>query len=531
MPVKAIENLGALGLIADVEPAMLPEHAWSDSRNVRFVRNTAYKSPGMPSTGWSVGVAPLTIFPVQDGDQYWWVYAGVSDVYASYDTDFNDVKISSADYSARIDIRWTGGQIGQVLVLNNSNDYPAMWSTPSTDTALTSLTGWSTTWSCNSMRVFRNYLIAMDVTKGTDRFSRMVKWSHAAQPNAVPTSWDEADPTLDAGEVEGVLAQTGDKIIDGMVLGDRFIIYKEHSTYAMTFVGGNEIFAFRQIFPNQGIMSRWCAVEFERKHAVLTVDDVIVHDGQSYRSIANDRVREKMFSRIGTRVNDWAFVAADHGRREIHFYVPSPGGNITVGGWPEEKFIWNWEYDTWTFRDNLDKVSHAAFGRIDTPILQNARRSRGIVTSRWSTASQGASMAVDDVEHEVAVNTNDSGGNFNSYLERKGLHFSSPEALKRITRIFPVINKHGPAAGGSPTFTIRTGGHEFLEDSPTWEVSVSFDTTANPRWVDTDSPQGTAVSVPTPWPYVAWRIDDDSGNAGWAFSSAKLEVHVEGLQK
>jgi len=98
---------------------------------------------------------------------------------------------------------------------------------------------------CRSMRAFRTFLVGLYVQKAGVNFPRLVKWSTEATIQATPTSWNETDSTVDAGEYE--LADTKGDILDGLQLRDTFMIYKEDATYSMQFVGVPFIFSFRQL--------------------------------------------------------------------------------------------------------------------------------------------------------------------------------------------------------------------------------------------------------------------------------------------
>jgi hypothetical protein len=72
--------------------------------------------------------------------------------------------------------------------------------------------------------------------EGGTPYPFMVKWSNLAVPGALPSTWNEADATQDAGEFD--LAEGQDPIVDGLGLKDSFIVYKESSTWALDYIGG-----------------------------------------------------------------------------------------------------------------------------------------------------------------------------------------------------------------------------------------------------------------------------------------------------
>ena len=110
--------------------------------------------------------------------------------------------------------------------------------------------------------------IALNITKTATNYPHMVKWSDAAVPGAIPASWDETSVTGDAGELD--IAETSDVIVDGLPLGDAFIIYKERSAYSMTFIGQPSVFRFQRLPNCDGMLARGCAAMTPLGHVVLT---------------------------------------------------------------------------------------------------------------------------------------------------------------------------------------------------------------------------------------------------------------------
>ena len=67
----------------------------------------------------------------------------------------------------------------------------------------------------------------------------------------------------------------------------------------MRYVGGNTVFTIDRLFSEHGILAPRCFAEFgDGMHFVVTHGDVIVHDGNTARSIANDIVRNHIFDEI-----------------------------------------------------------------------------------------------------------------------------------------------------------------------------------------------------------------------------------------
>jgi len=516
MSIVHIKQSGKYGVIKDLDPHELPVNAWSDGGNVRCIENSVEKFQGHDNfTSGGPTVAPYSIFPVRHGTSYHYVYAGAADVYAT--DGGTETKISSATYAADADIRWTGGVVGNVLVLNNGVDGPAMWNPSTTATKLTSLTGWDANWTCDVMRVFQNFLLALNVVKSGTRYPQMVKWSHGGVANAVPTSWDETDPTLDAGESNGVLAATGDTVVDCLPLGSINVVYKEGSTYGMQRVATNSIFRFWTMFEESGILARRCAASFRQKHFVVTQEDVVVHDGQSLKTIADERVRDTLVNGIDPDNLNKCFVVPNYAKREIWFCYPKVGST-----WPDAAWVWSWLYNTWYPRA-LPTVADIVYGRTDL----GAGKTWGTLAGPWSaqtwrwnevTFNPVARGLIMGSFADTRLYRADQGWQFESatyasYVERKGMHFDEHQNLKRWLRVRPYISGVGGQAVG-----VRVGGHERPDDDITWDVSATY-TVGTDEWIDTEDME--------PHRFCAIRFEDQAA-AKWRLAQYDVDLILDG---
>ena len=138
--------------------------------------------------------------------------------------------------------------------MTNGVDDPQYWSLtngiPLSNTKMVDLNDWPASTECKSIRAFRSFLIALNISKSGVNYPRLVKWSTEAATQTTPTSWDETASAVDAGEYE--LADTKGDILDGLQLQDKFMIYKEDATYSMAYIGTPFIFSFRQLSPTIG---------------------------------------------------------------------------------------------------------------------------------------------------------------------------------------------------------------------------------------------------------------------------------------
>jgi len=363
MPLQLIDNVGQVGLVLDISPRKLPDGAWSAGRNVRFDGFTATKVLGSRTIFGSLSASAYSLFAhtTFDGSQFF-AYAGLTSVFTVTNSVHYDItRAVGGAYNTDATLLWTGGVLGGLLFMNNGIDHPQVQATPTASCKLSNLPNWPTTITCRaaSLRAFKNYLIALDVTKGPLRYRQMVKWSNAADPLTVPTTWNEADPANDAGEFS--LADTNGDVVDCLPLRDVNIIYKTDSVYGQQYIGPPFIFRFYQIFKNVGILAKRCVTAFEQFHCFIGNDlDVYVHDGNTIKSIAQDRVRAYLRQSIDGSNYERAFVVRNPTSTEIWICFPTAGS-----AYCNRALMWNWRKDSWGLRD-LDNVSSGVVGGIES---------------------------------------------------------------------------------------------------------------------------------------------------------------------
>ena len=352
--------------------------------------------------------------------------------------------------------------------MTNGKDIPYFWN-GDTGTDLAALTNWDTNERCASIHAFKNYLVALDITKSSTRFPYMVKWSHAAVPGSLPDSWDETNVTKDAGEQD--LAETPDLIVDALPLGDSLIIYKERSAYAMRFIGQPFIFQFQRIPGDFGMLAKGCGAVTPVGHVILTSGDVIVNSGQGPVSIADGVVRRAIFGTMDSTNYKNSFVAVNPQKNEVLICFPSDGSTYCT-----KAAVWNWETKVWGFRD-LPNVTYGAHGLLNLNF--NADWSSDsdpwyYDISYWSENEYSPNEARLILSSSTKILAFDVGATldgtpFPGVLERSGLHFDDPYTMKLCRSVYPKID-----SDIGTEVSIEVGASYFPDEPPTWGAPMIF---------------------------------------------------------
>ena len=165
--MPAINKLGQYGVIKDVLPYNLPDNAFSDGQNIRAYEDAVEKFKGhidafedFTLAESIVQVDPYWLISLVQGDDAYWVYAGVNNVFSTDGSTQNDITRASGTYAMNTNKGWTGGVMGGVVFLNNGVDSPQQWVSPAVlTTPLSDLSNWPTGAKCESLRSFKQFMI------------------------------------------------------------------------------------------------------------------------------------------------------------------------------------------------------------------------------------------------------------------------------------------------------------------------------------------------------------------------------------
>ena len=373
---------------------------------------------------------------------------------------------------------------------------------------------------CKSLRAFRSFLIALNITKDDVNFPRLVKWSTEAATQTLPTSWNETTSTVDAGEFE--LADTKGAILDGLPLRDSFMIYKEDAVFSMTFVGTPFIFAFRQLSPTIGAIAKNCVAEFDGGHAIFGKGNFYVNDGQRMKPILPMKLKEYVFQSIDGQQTDKSFVVADYGRNEILFCFTADGAGTNF---PNKAVVWNYVTNTFTIRDIPD-CAHMGYGNVSNPTTSTTWAE---TAGYWETATGPWTMSY-DLQDKVLLfadpgntklyrdrsgNKNDT-TNMESYIERTGLSLDesgrpNQNMVKRISAIYPNM-----AISSTNDINVYIGTQMSTEGGITWSAPVTF----NPNTQSKVSVRGTGK-------YYAVKFESTT-DMDWELDSYAIDIQNVG---
>ena len=536
MALIPVDNVGQTGIVKDINPWQLPPNVWSDGNNVRSEHGAIVKSPGYAEVMATCPVAPYHIVQLKAGANAYWIIGGLTKIYVHDGSAWTNITRqtlgSDVDYNATANEGWTSTVIGGILVMSNGFDQPQFWGLtaggiPSTSTKMDNLTNWAAGAGADhypvSVRSFRTFLVALNLTEAGVPFPRKVKWSTEAAIQTVPSSWDETSTTNDAGEYS--LEDTKGKILDGLPLGDSFMIYKEDSIYTMAYVGTPFIFSFRQLSPSVGALSKNCVAEFDGGHFFLGNGDVYINDGQRVKSILPHKIRDYLFENLDGEYTERSFVVADYGNTEMWACFPTPE---STSHQCDKAIVWNWTNQAFTIR-NLPDLAHIGYGTQDDP---NAFTTWAAAIPTWASAIGGWAVTWSQSENVLmfASPTNtklyrNASGNkedttdMTSLKERTGITMNSQQqndqsTVKRIKAIWPKME-----ISGSNTVNVYVGTQMSTEEGVSWSSAIPFNPDSQSKVSVRKSGKLYGVKFESTGDF-HWRLDgyevelDDAGRRG-----------------
>ena len=534
-----VRRLGDIGVITDVNPYDLPPNAFSMGNNIRFNGGKLSRSPAFK--GILNTTAPTPVFC------YSYSIAGSNDRVGVV-----NITGTSYQYTSGVETLttptvftpvsgtepFTFCMLANLGYLNRNSDVPQYFAPSST--LFTKLPNWPATYTCRSLRAFKSYLIALNITKGGSTNPTMFKWSDITPNNSYPVSWDETDTTKSAGE--NTLQECTSSILDGMALRDAFIAYTTNQVHLIEYTADSNVFRTRKLFDGPGIINTNCVVEIEGKHYVFGKSDIYSHDGISPMSIADQRVKDFIFNNLNTSQTDKFFVAHNPLLTEFMCcYVSGDAfANFPIATYCNRAAVYNYRNNTWAFRD-LPNATGAALTSIPATAYSYTTISPFTYSNIGSTYSALAGNAPKGLVFSSPLDTPSLlttsklyaydaivAGSFSeavdyvattpAFAQRVGVDMDEQGASLNSYKVAKTLYPQGNALSGTGNLSFSFGATLFNDMQPSFSTAVVFDPTSQYK---VDIPQGIGGR------YLAWKVTD-SGSFSFELSGLDVDATVTG---
>jgi hypothetical protein len=489
-----------MGINTDIQPYELPLNMWSAGNNVRFedgavMRSNVFRvledtmTPTIPV--FLYGARPATggdylLYVGDDGSMYKWA--------SGTETDVTNAAFTPAVLSSP----YTACRSGELHYFSRKGVIPYYYG-PAT-AKFTTLTGWDAGWSCKSLREHKDHLIALNMTIGGVEYPNMVKTSDTITSDAPPGSWDHTD--LSTNAIERQLAGLPD-IIDGLTLGNAFMLYGETGVWRMTLVGGKYIWQTVPAFKGPGLINQNCIIDQGGYHYVFGNNDIYRHDGSRWESIADSRVRKFIYDNLDLTDAPKFFVCHEPEHSEIKFCYISSDEQASnqlhgvVGGHGQycNRFaMFNYIHNTWSFGD-LPNVSSWGMANVNESLTYaNAAQTYDEIGGSYFDQENAANLnlcmtsvaedhwgltvskllGLDLADQGTLSYPLDSEAAYEAWVERVGLDLDELGLPSRTMKVISNIEPKVRTFLGN-TINVEVGAHNIAELDPTWLPSQTYD--------------------------------------------------------
>lgn len=352
-----VRQLGTKGVVSDVAPYDNELQSWSDAKNIRFSNGRAMKMQGhIPIFYENRGNEEIPMHlihsPQSDTD---WYYCTQDDIY--YTNGWVHVSMLEKKLEQKIpyDAPWSSAILSNSVMVT-SRQLKAPLGLASGEGEFKPLPKWGP-WDSDIIRSYKNFAMALG---GGDSYPQRVRWSNVVPPNALPADWgweitaQGQEGAFIKGSAGGYndLSFAKGKIVDGKPLRDQFIIYTDEEVISCDYVGGNDIFRFKNLFDEGGAINPDCVAAFDNKHFVVSANDVYVHNGSSKESVIDGKVRDRLLDQLTAK--SYTSVKVIPYLPENEIWVIFAGTDAT--GFEDSSFVeatlaavYNYKYETWSF--------------------------------------------------------------------------------------------------------------------------------------------------------------------------------------
>ena len=516
--LQTLKLAGNDGINFDLEPCDLDPNFFTNGNDFRL-KNGKIQSF---NTGASASVSPISfngakILFVNDAPFYFYLVAGLNKVYCFDGTGWTDIS-SIAGYSGLSSpdqFKWTTCMLGSIPVINNFNTCPEYWSPISPSQKLQPLnfdathTWKDVSWQCKVMRVHKNFLFAINMNENGVSLPHNYRWSHPADNNGLPYSWDPLDLASIAGQAS-ILGNSG-VLIDGLSMRDSFCLYSTDGITILDYVGDPFIWSARSLASNQGLLTQNCVVDVYGRHYFLSRDDILVNDGNSISSIAHRSFRTKLVGIIDPTYYYKSYAIVDHSNKEIWFCVPQIGSTF-----PDLAFVYNYTDQKISIRDIDPSIASMTYG-----LTQFSSSSWNSLTNTWLEAlnpwnydpSSPFAQGLIGIEEPTTTIYNMSSPEIDNetdtFVERVSAQLTDQREVTTISRVFPHIQSTGSV--------LITFGSQYALGAPVRWGEPQLFTPNNDRKIE---PRTTGMLH-------SWKIETYQGSQ-FSYSGMDIEFTVNG---
>ncbi len=475
-----LTNIGTRGRSTDPMPWSLPPEFITEGKNYRIFSGAIETDRGIALwTTAPVNFRPGHISRVASISGSFWLVPGRDAVYVWDGSDWTDVSSATgyASLGPGDELLWTQCLLGKIPIINNPQSTPEYWDPQQVSQIMQPLpfdqvsTFDDQNIACKSMRSHKTFLFALNLQESGEELPDSYRWSHPADINGLPVTWDETDEAFLAGKAN--LGGDGGSIIDGFSLRDAFCIYSEDAIDILDSTNDEFVWRRRELSATVGLISKDGIAEVKGQHFFLAPSDIVKNDGNRIDSLAHNRIRREYSRRLDPDNYTRSYAIRNDNKKEVWFCIPEVGEE-----YPNIAYIYNWRDDSWAVKDLPNQISHASPGSFADPAPKwdDAPDSQtwDTQTTIWNTSIAspvndtiaGVSPETAEVYFLEPLGTSDEDLDF--FIERTNFPLEGQRQVTTITRVYPHIRGESPCL-------IQFGSQDYNDAPIRWKPAVEFD--------------------------------------------------------
>lgn len=509
-----VDKIGSGGLNTDMPQWALPPSFITDGRNFRVKDNKIISTYGQTAvTSNTYGATAGTISPsgaANEGSYPDFLIGHTNGIVKFKSSGAASLMTAATNTDAK---SWTWARLGPMIIANHPTAgcwywYPGKTTDSSGFGRLPFKTG--TNWATNNkfgkiIRSHKNFLFMLNLTESSVPMPDSYRWSHPADANAIPVTWDETDAAFIAG-----LAALGAKsrnIIDGKSLKENFIIYSEDSINNLYLSGDGFIWNRSEVTSATGLHRSECIAELNGIHYLLCKDDFAICDGSAITSIANGVILRHFLANVdATAYRDYAFVAVNNQEREVWFCVPVAGDTNGCS----LAYIYDTDDGSWTVRDIKPSgggvIRHATWGY--QPAGNNIFE-RSVIGVDINAKAYNLDPLPPVAVYNHADNSSITPSTVDCWIERQNLNISGLDQESMIVSARPMLKGKGDVQ-------FYIGSHAYAGANVVWKDPITFNIRSSDR-----------IPLRCSGKLHAWKISGVNG-AIFELSGIEFEIAASG---
>jgi hypothetical protein len=321
----------------------------------------------------------------------------------------------------------------------------------------------------------------------TENYATTVRWSQAFGLNDTPVTWA---PTLTniANELE---VPVRGPVVDGFPCNGNFYVCSYWDTVIFQPINYQStqapILGVRLLNQGRGLLNENCWANADDVVYGLDARDIWVFDGNTFKSLGNQRVKDWFYDNLSPIYASRTFVINNTSKNQIEIYFPD---NDTPDGWCNQMLSYRYDLNIFNAPREVTSASHACESPRWTGNTYN-NASRGIVYAR----GQNTTTIPLPGYSNLPLVQKDIGTTFLNNQPIEAQFRRDNIMLARDYTQQVLLHRVLPEVVGTGNINITVGGALSVGQTPTLQTSVEMPiSTANP-WIQTIQNNYRVVTV------------------------------------